>query len=201
MKQNKKWRSLFGLEGSAKILLSIAFICVAFLTSCSNDELDETVVESSLDLKAASSATTSGTIIEEVTFSATALIAHCHGENIAFTGTIQNRVSKTTDARGVIHYTRSFRTRGMTGTGATSGIEYDVIGGAEMFAVKDAVLNPNGTLNVSGSIAASDIVIHQGTLVFQSREDGSRVVARHVIRKVPGSDTVINEWKCGGSGR
>lgn len=87
----------------------------------------------------------------------------------------------------------------MTGIGLITGAEYDVLGGAEMFAIKDAVLNANGTLNLGESIAESDIVIHQGTLVFVNREDGSKVVARHIIKKIPGSETTVNEWRCGGN--
>lgn len=198
MKKNRLPESFYGIKGSTKILL---FLAVSFtLNSCSKEELNETLVQESLNLEAApaSRAASSGTTIEEIVFSATALIEHCHGENISFTGTIENRVSKTIDGRGVVHYTRSFRAKGMTGTGVITGIEYDIIGGAEMFAIQGAILNPDGTLNLSRSIAESDIVIHQGTLVFQSRTDGSRVVARHIIRKVPGSDTTVNKWICGG---
>lgn len=140
----------------------------------------------------------SGTSITEIKFSATAVIAYCYGENIMFTGTIENRVSKTTDAEGVTHYSRSFNTRGMTGVGTTSGTQFDVLGGAEMFAIKDPVFT-NGSLNLAASLSESDIVIHQGTLVFKSRTDGSRVVARHTIRKVPGLDDAISKWECQGN--
>jgi len=202
MKKNRLPESFYGIKGSTKILLFLAVSFTFGLNSCSKEELNETLIEESLNLEAApaSRAASSGSTMEEIFFSATALIEHCHGENISFSGTIENRVSKNLDARGVVHYTRSFRAKGMVGTGVTSGTVYDVIGGAEMFAIQDAVLNANGSLNLPRSIAESDIVIHQGTLVFQSRTDGSRVVARHIIRKVPGSDTIINEWKCGGKG-
>lgn len=200
MKKNRLLEFFYGIKGSIKFFLILTVFLLIGITSCSKEELNETLVEESLNLEAApaSRAASSGTTMEEILFSATALIEHCHGEDISFTGTIENRVSKTTDARGVVHYTRSFRAKGMVGTGVTSGTVYDVIGGAEMFAIQDAVLNANGSLNLSRSIAESDIVIHQGTLVFQSRTDGSRVVARHIIRKVPGSDTTINKWICGG---
>jgi hypothetical protein len=138
------------------------------------------------------------TTITELQFTATAMIAHCYGENITFTGTIENRVTTTTDAEGEIHYTRSFNTKGMTAKGQVSGTEYDVIGGAEMFAIKDAVFI-NGGLSLPASLAESDIVIHQGTLVFESRTDRSRVVAQHIIRKLPGQDRVVNTWECRGN--
>lgn len=198
MKKNRLVEFFYGLRGTTKPLLVLTGLFILSFTSCSKENLDEPVIQESLDLQASSKAASAGSSITEIQFTAVALIEDCHGENIRFTGTIENRVAKTTDARGVVHYTRSFRTKGMTGIGLLSGTEYDVIGGAEMFAIKDAVLNPDGGLNLSGSIAESDIVIHQGTLVFQSRTDGSRVVARHIIRKVPGSDITINEWKCGG---
>lgn len=139
------------------------------------------------------------TIITQITFTATAAIAYCHGENIIFTGTIENKVNTTVDNNGIVHYTRHWIVKGLTGTGVSTGTIYDVTGGAEMFSVKNAVLNSNGTLNLPSSLTESDIVIHEGTVVFVSRTDRSRVVARHVIRKVPGSDTILNEWICSGN--
>lgn len=198
MKQNQKMEFFYGLKESNNFLLLLFCVFLTGLTSCSKEELNGEIVEDSFNLEASSNAVSTNTSIKEMEFTAVALIEKCHGENIRFTGTIENRVTTTTDANGVIHYTRSFRTKGMTGTGLKSGAEYDVLGGAEMFAVKDAVLNPDGSLNIPGSLAVSDIVIHQGTLVFENRSDGSKVVARHIIRKVPGRNTIINEWKCGG---
>lgn len=198
MKEMKKVEIFYGLKGSTKlmpVLFGILFTC---LTSCSKDDINEVQVEESVDLKHSLRAASTGTSIEEITFTAVAMVEYCHGENIRFTGTIENRVTKTTDAKGVIHYTRSFRTKGMTGTGVDSGTEYDVLGGAEMFAVKDAVFNSDGTWNLSKSLAESDIFIHQGTLVFRNRSDGSKFVARHIIRKVPGQDVPLNVWKCAG---
>lgn len=190
-------------DSSTKLLfLFVAIFINIALISCSKEELDNEsfnafandITEANLTTKAASSATT----IEEISFSAVAMISACHGENIAFTGIIQNRVSKTTDATGQVHYTRSFRTRGMTGTGTVTGTTYDVIGGAEMFAIKNPVFNAQGMLNIPGSLGESEIFIHQGTLVFRSRTDGSKVVARHIIRKVPGKEEVISKWVCAG---
>ncbi len=198
MKQNQMMESYYGLKGFPKSLLFLMGIFFACLISCNKDDLNETLLEESRNLEISSKAASTKSLKEEFVFTAVALIDYCHGENIRFTGTIENRVTETIDANGVVHYIRSFQTKGMTGTGLTFGTNYDVIGGAEMFAVKDAVLNPNGTLNLPGSLAESDIVIHQGTLVFRNRADGSKVVARHIIRKVPGSSTIINEWKCGG---
>jgi hypothetical protein len=140
-----------------------------------------------------------GTTITEIPFTATAAIAYCYGENIVVTGIIENKVNSTVDGNGVIHYTRHWTVKGLIGRGTLTGTVFDVVGGAEMFSVKDAVLNPNGTLNISGSLAQSDVFIHQGTIVLVSRTDGSRIVARHIIRKVPGRDTIVNHWVCGGN--
>lgn len=194
-------------ESSNKLLVSVALMFSVL--SCSDVHLEDLSPESlaseqrslatSKDQKdLAALRASSGTSITEIQFTATALIAHCYGENITFMGTIENRVTSTTDAEGVTHYTRSFNTKGMTGVGVTSGTEYDVIGGAEMFAIQDAVIT-NGALNLPASLLESDIVIHQGTLVFESRDDGSRVIARHIIHKVPGQEGVINRWECRGT--
>lgn len=140
-----------------------------------------------------------GTIITEIPFTATAAIAYCYGENIVVRGIIENKVNTTVDGNGVVHYTRHWTAKGLVGRGAITGTIFDVVGGAEMFSVKDAVLNPNGTLNIPGSLAQSDVFIHEGTFVLVSRTDGSRIVARHIIRKVPGRDTIVNHWVCGGN--
>lgn len=178
------------------LLVNIGFI------SCSKEELNLEASQKSAEINTEANLTTkaasSGTTIQEIPFSAVALISDCYGENIAFTGMIQNRVSKTTDATGLVHYTRSFSTRGMTGTGTITGTQFDVIGGAEMFAIKNPVFNAQGMLSVPGSLTASEILIHQGTLVFQSRTDGSKVVVRHIIRKVPGQEEWVSKWQCGG---
>lgn len=181
------------------IFVGIAFIAGAF--SCHDGTLEalsesRLVAQAQLEDSHVTSAT-SMTSISEITFTATAAVAYCYGENIRFTGTIQNRITKTTDASGEVHFTRSFSTKDMTAVGVTTNTQFDVLGGAEMFAVKDGVFLPDGSLNVSASLTDSDILIHQGTLVFQS-QDGSKLVARHVIRKVPGQETPVSKWECQG---
>lgn len=202
MKNNVKIRSLSERKGSIKfLLLFVAFLTIG-VTSCSKDEIETDIWEISTDdlivIDASAKTASTTTVIEEIPFSAIAVIGYCHGENIAFGGLIQNRVSKTTDTNGQVHYTRSFSARGMTGTGVITGTEYDIIGGAEMFAIKNPVFNAQGMLNIPESLAESDILIHQGTLVFQSRTNGSKVVARHIIRKVPGKEEYVNKWVCAG---
>ncbi len=174
----------------------LTLVCIAtFLNSCQKNISDSFVPEET----AAPGASNNGTIITQTTFTATAAIGYCHGENILFTGTIENKVNTTVDDNGVIHYTRHWTVKGLSGTGVVTGTLYDVIGGAEMFSIKNAVLNSDGILNLPASLSESDIVIHQGTVIFVSRTDGSRVVARHIIRKVPGTDTIINHWVCVGN--
>jgi hypothetical protein len=114
-------------------------------------------------------------------------------ENIRFSGMIENRQHVTTTDAGN-HYSRQFVAKGMTGVGVLTGDTYSVVGGSEMFSIKDAVFNANGTLNLTGSLSQSDVVIHQGTLVFESATQ--KIVARHIIRKVPGTDEIVNEWVC-----
>ena len=56
---------------------------------------------------------------------------------------------------------------------------YSVSGGAEMFNIKVGVTR-----------------IHEGTLVFVALDGSTRVVARHIIRNVPGQETGISTWEC-----
>ena len=171
-------------------------LITSLLNACKKDISNASAVSS---VEAASAASNNRTTITQTTFTATAAIGYCHGENIVFTGIIENKINTTIDGKGVVHYTRHWVVKGLTGTGVVTGTIYDVIGGAEMFSIKDAVLNSNGTLNLPASLSESDIVIHEGTVVFVSRTDGTRVVARHIIRKVPGQDTIVNQWVCAGN--
>ena len=61
---------------------------------------------------------------------------------------------------------------------------FEVLGGAEMFNWKP---DENGILRVR---------IHEGTLVFAALDGSYKVVARHVIRDVPGQTETISEWNC-----
>ena len=172
----------------------IVFLFLTIIsTGCQKQLLNKT---ESPTVAVNSSKSNNETIASQISFSTTALIAYCHGENITFSGVIENLVTTITDEQGVVHYTRHFRAKGLTGVGSVTGTVYDVIGGAEMFSVKDAVLNANGTLNLSGSLSASDLVIHEGTLVFVSRTDGTIVIARHIIHKLPNVGITENHWVC-----
>ena len=142
--------------------------------------------------------------VTELVFTATAMIQSCWGENIRFTGVIENHVKTTVTPNGN-HYTRHFTVKGMTGVGVNAqgqltGTQYNVVGGAEMFSIKDAVFDPvTGALNLAGSLTESDIVIHRGTLVFENTVTGARVIARHDIQKVPGQGILQNRWVCAGN--
>lgn len=68
-----------------------------------------------------------------------------------------------------------------------STVDYEVLGGAEMFNIKREGDATNGPIVVR---------IHNGTLVFRSLADGSKIVARHVIRDRPGDAPVLSTWDC-----
>lgn len=86
--------------------------------------------------------------------------------------------------------TLSFRTQEFQGwrlpessfTQAT--VDFDVQGGAEMFNIKR---------DASGAL---EVRIHEGTLVFAALDGSFKVVARHIIRIVPGQGPTVNEWRC-----
>ena len=192
---------------SATMPVLVALALILSLTACQKDFSDTSSETQKLananvgsnSLTSIQSASDNGMTVTEITFTATAMIAYCHGENIRFTGIIENRVKKSVNANGEVHYIRHFTVKGMTGVGLTTGTIYDVVGGAEMFSIKDAVFNADGSLNLSGSLNESNIVIHRGILVFVSRTDASRVVARHDIQKVPGAGILQNRWLCAGN--
>ena len=151
---------------------------------------------------AARSVAGNGMTIMEIPFTATAQIAYCWGENIRITGIIENHV-KVTETDNNNHYTRTWTVKNLTGVGVTTGgmltgTQYVVTGGAEMFSIKDAVLNPNGSLNLAASLTESDVVIHRGQIMLENIATGDRVLARHDIQKVPGQGIAQNRWRCFG---
>ena len=126
----------------------------------------------------------------EGTFFATAACAADLGFNIRFGGSreLVRHISGTDT-------TLSFRTQEFQGwqlpetTFDQSTVDYAVLGGAEMFNIKR---ESDGTL---------DVRIHEGTLVFSSLTSDQKIVARHVIRTVPGAGTMVNQWTCRLTGR
>ena len=161
-----------------------------FFISCSDEMENITPVSTSKVAPAAAGASVKN-VVEVIPFSAVAMIADCYGENIRFGGMLEQRVVTTVDGRGKTHITRHFRPTELTAQGTVSGTMFDIVGGAEMFSIHyDADGKPTP--------AGSRIFIHQGTLVFVSQVDGSKVVARHTIRKVPGRDDIVSFWDCAG---
>ena len=111
------------------------------------------------------------------------------GFNIRFGGERVLMTHTTTDKKGRTHQTMHFRVQDFMGwrlpetTFTNATVDYDVQGGAEMFAIqRDA----NGSITVR---------IHQGNLVFVDLVTGQRVIAHHTIREVPGQDPV-SFWSC-----
>lgn len=152
---------------------------------------------------ASRSAAGNGMTIMEIPFTATARIAYCWGENIRISGIIENHV-KVTETGNNNHYIRTWTVKNLTGVGITAagiltGTQYVVTGGAEMFSIKDAVLNPNGSLNLNASLAESDVVIHRGQIMLENVATGDRVLARHDIQKVPGQGIMQDRWLCFGN--
>ena len=61
---------------------------------------------------------------------------------------------------------------------------FQVLGCAEMY---------NGKGDESGVLR---VRIQEGTLVFAALDGSYEVVARHVIRHVPGQTATISQWNC-----
>lgn len=165
-------------------------LCFAVLsllvTGCGDNPMPTAVADSTLQFSGAPTVTTAP-------FFAT---AHCMadiGFNIHFGGQRALMAHTTTDRRGRTHQTMHFRVQDFVGwqtelanppaTIRNSAPDYDVQGGAEMFAIhRDA----------AGDIT---VRIHQGNLVFVDTETGERVIAHHTIREVPGR-APANYWSC-----
>jgi hypothetical protein len=160
---------------------------------------DTTIIAGKSAAKPNADGSGNGNTVTEMPFTATLLIAYCWGENVRISGTIVNH-QKTVSTPNGNHFTRHWTVKGLTGVGLTSGDAYIVTGGAEMFSVKDAVLNPNGTLNLTASLMESDILIHKGQIMLQNTRTGKKVLARHDIQLVPGKGLMHNRWLCGGGG-
>lgn len=117
-------------------------------------------------------------------FFATAACAADIGYNIRFGGprTLVRHVSGNDE-------TFSFGTQDFQGWIGSppytqADVDFEVQGGAEMFNIKR---------DEAGVIV---IRIHQGTLVFVAVDGSFKVVARHIIRLVPGQETSVNTWQC-----
>lgn len=182
-----------------KLLKTFNLILLTFLLSaCSKETATEQIDENlaiSIPVEWNIGASNSRTDITTASFSATAAIQYCWGENIRFYGTIENKVNLTTDANGTEHYTRHWTIKGLNAVGLTSGTSYTVIAGAEMFSVTDPVFNSGG---VPQPAPSGMVFIHQGTVVLKNNATGEQVVARHVIKKHPQTGEVTSNWYCMG---
>jgi hypothetical protein len=203
---------------SIKTTLKVAFLSMLAFSACKKD-LSKTsslnqVAETS---KASGHNESGGVLVESICFKAIALVAGCKEgvtENIEFTGIIENRV-KATQANGSTNYIRHFTVKGLTGRGTMgtslaptsaplcsrmassyTGTQYEVVGGAEMFSIH---YSGAGAIPVATG-SNVNVYIHQGTLVFVNTTTGERIVARHIIRRVPGQDGLVSMWTCGGGG-
>lgn len=178
-----------------KIFLIISLIGVS---ACKKEQIKEEIQEDlaiEIPVQLNISDANLRTDISTASFSATAAIQYCWGENVRFYGTIENKVNTTTDANGVVHYTRHWSIKGLDAVGVTSGTIYTVIAGAEMFTVIDPVFNSGG---IPQAVRSGMVFIHQGTVVLENSLTGKRVIARHVIKKNPQTGVVTSGWFCMG---
>lgn len=209
-------RNTFAADGSGKtkfLNLVLIVTCVVLWSACQKEAVDTSrsrMDGQALASKNAAAAENGGMTTSTICFRAIAQISACNvGEDILFFGEIENH-TKTTISNGRTHVTRHFVVKDLQGrgvlpggtlsamtcnstfTGTFTGSEYDVQGGAEMFNIHFV---EGGTATPAGS----EVFIHRGTLVFVERETGRRVVARHIITRVPGQGVKDNRWDCGGS--
>jgi hypothetical protein len=109
------------------------------------------------------------------------------GFDIWFGGMRELRDHSSSTSRSQSFVTKDFSgwlTAVTTSTYQSVAPTFEVLGGAEIFNFK---LDENGVLAVR---------IHEGTLVFAALDGSYKVVARHVIRNVPGQDATISQWNC-----
>lgn len=158
--------------------LPAAFALVS-LAACAGDRATAPAGASTAPLRSGAATHT------EDRFMATAACAADIGYNIRFGGPRELvRHVAGTDT------TLSFRTQAFQGwrlpetafTQAT--VDFSVQGGAEMFNIK------------RDDAGALQVRIHEGTLVFAALDGSFKVVARHVIRFVPGQGLMADGWRC-----
>lgn len=142
-------------------------------------------------------------LLETQWFSAVADVSDCLGYDIRFYGYVDFKINKVYNPDGTLsHFTRHWSIKGLEAerVGYTS-VKFDVVAGAEMFSIKDPVLNETGTGPASGALGT--VFIHQGTIILENRETHERIVIRHQILRVPGqaglfkSGWYIQGQKCG----
>lgn len=196
-----------GLRLCISCLFALAFVltsCKKEATGMSDNFLVEKATQENLTEQ------NNGTITESRCFSAIAQVDGCtNNEWIRFSGWIEWKENVTTSSDGSTHITRHFTVKDLTAVGVnigatltamtcsgtlngtTTGTEYEVLGGAEMFAI-------HFTEGGSATLGSSTTFIHRGTLVFVNKETGQRVIAKHVIQKANGV-IKANSWECSGN--
>jgi hypothetical protein len=157
---------------------TVAALALLIFTACTDVAPPTAPVEGPVSLSSGA------THLEDTFFAVAACLADI-GYDIRFGGPrVLVRHVAGTDT------TLSFRTQAFEGwqlpevTFDQTTVDFSVLGGAEMFNIKRAT---DGTLEVR---------IHEGTLVFVSLADGSKVIARHVIKVVPGQSVPVSQWIC-----
>jgi len=109
------------------------------------------------------------------------------GFDIWFGGMRELREHASSTSRSQSFVTKDFHgwlTPVTTATFQSVAPSFEVLGGAEIFNWKP---DENGVLAVR---------IHEGTLVFAALDGSYKVVARHVIRNVPGQAATVSQWNC-----
>jgi hypothetical protein len=138
--------------------------------------------------------------MNEAPFNVVAPVSYCAGENIRLYGTIEGKINRVVDGKGVEHFIRQWTIKGLAGQGwigpaiggTSTGTNYDIVGGAEMFVILNPGPFPSNPYN------SGKLFIHHGTLVLVNTDTGERLVIKHVINKNPGTGEVTSEWLCMG---
>ncbi len=185
--------------GSTFLFTSLLFFsCQKEVSNTKEETADDSALEIGMTHDAGH------TVLEQQNFSAIANVTGCIGYNIRFYGLVDYKINKVYDQNGnLAHFTRHWSIKGLEAerVGMTS-VKFDVVAGAEMFSIKDPVLNAAGTGPTPGP-AQGTVFIHQGTIVLENRDTHERLVIRHQILKVPGQAGVFRSgWfikgkKCG----
>lgn len=199
------------------ILLGFLLVSTFSCQKETSDVKDETATVSELQI-GTTSHDGGHSVLEQRDFAAVAVVSPtCLPYNIRFGGKVDYKINKVYKPDGTLsHFTRQWSIKGLTatawlGTDALSNTPYktslgeqiwfDVVAGAEMFSIKDPVLNGPGTGPASGALGT--VFIHQGTIVLENRDTHERIVIRHQILRVPGhaglfrSGWYIQGQKCG----
>lgn len=178
------------------------------LSSCQKEAIDMAAQPEESVLLAQSKAAANGAQTRESIFGPVAATYGCLGYNVNFISTPPQPVTLletvTTDARGVVHYTRHWSVAGLTARATLPGgaaymvngtpVTFTVVSGQEMFSIK----NPNTTTGVPSAALSGEVFIHQGTIVLENTLTGERIVIRHVIIKNPGKGILKDAWYVNG---